>query len=144
MYPPRPKPRRTWHGLSRNQSAASEHDEQYQMPTGTWMNFGLKHVATLALGSRPSHCARKCEGMNPPHSQVSSHFGSWNPNGLLNLQKVITWDKTHWIEKFLISLENYWNLNVKNGFTWSIWLIKTQVMAKRKAMSQIVNLTPDH
>ncbi len=27
----------------------------------------------------------ECEGMNP-HSQVSSHFGSWSFNGLLNLE----------------------------------------------------------
>jgi hypothetical protein len=24
--PPRPKPRKTWHGLNRNQGAAGEHD----------------------------------------------------------------------------------------------------------------------
>jgi len=28
---------------------------------------------------------RKCERMNPTHSQVSSHFGSWSLDGLLNL-----------------------------------------------------------
>jgi hypothetical protein len=35
MYPP-PKlePRKAWHGLSKNQGVAREHDEQYQMPTG--------------------------------------------------------------------------------------------------------------
>jgi hypothetical protein len=26
---------KVWHGLSKNQGAAREHDEQYQMPTGT-------------------------------------------------------------------------------------------------------------
>ncbi len=48
--------------------------------------------------------ARECEGMNPLHSQVNSHFGSWNPNGLSNFQKVIARVKTHWIEKFLTLL----------------------------------------
>jgi hypothetical protein len=33
--PPRPKSGKTWHSLSRNQGAAGEHDEQYQMSTRT-------------------------------------------------------------------------------------------------------------
>jgi hypothetical protein len=32
---PKPEPEKTWHGLSRNQGATQEHDEQYQMPMGT-------------------------------------------------------------------------------------------------------------
>jgi len=32
--PPKLEPEKAWHGLSRNQGAAREHDEQYQMPTG--------------------------------------------------------------------------------------------------------------
>jgi hypothetical protein len=39
-------------------------------------------------------------------------FGNWSPNGLPNLQKAIAGFKTHWIEKFFISLEIYWNLDV--------------------------------
>jgi len=35
VSPPRPEPGKTWHGLSRNQGAVGEHDEQYQLPTGT-------------------------------------------------------------------------------------------------------------
>jgi len=35
ISPPRPEPGKTWHGLSRNQSDAREHDEQYQMLMGT-------------------------------------------------------------------------------------------------------------
>jgi hypothetical protein len=31
----------------------------------------------------------KCEGMNPPHSQVKSHFGNWSPNGLPNFHRMI-------------------------------------------------------
>jgi len=64
------------------------------------------NVTTQALGSRPrqglakvwakyearSHmsCSRECKkvrGNEPSHSQVSSHFGSWSPSGLLNFQK---------------------------------------------------------
>jgi hypothetical protein len=33
---------------------------------------------------------------------VNSHFGSWSPGGLPNLQRTIAKVKTHWIEKFLI------------------------------------------
>jgi hypothetical protein len=47
---------------------------------------------------------------------VSSHFGSWNPNGLSNLQRAIPWVKNNWIREFLISLENSWNIDVENGF----------------------------
>jgi hypothetical protein len=35
MYPPpRPEPRKMWHGLSRNQGTVGEHDELYQMLVG--------------------------------------------------------------------------------------------------------------
>jgi hypothetical protein len=45
--------------------------------------------------------------------------------------------KTHWIEEFLIPLEISWNLDVWNGLAWPIWTSETQIMAKRKAESQI-------
>ncbi len=86
---------------------------------------------TLALGSQPkqgfakvraktelgSHISysqecKRVQRIEPSHSQVNSHFGSWSPNGLLNFQRAIAGVKTHWIEKFLISLESSWNLNV--------------------------------
>jgi hypothetical protein len=86
-------------------------------------------VATLALGLQPmqglikvrgkseprSHisCSRECKrGNEPPHSQVSFHFGSYTPNGLPNLQRAITKVKTYWIENFLILLESSCNLDV--------------------------------
>jgi hypothetical protein len=91
----------------------------------------LNIVATLALGSRPrqgfakvwaknepgSHisCSWECKrvwGNEPPHSQVSSHLGSWSPKGLSNLQRAIARVKTNWIEEFLISLERSLNLDV--------------------------------
>jgi hypothetical protein len=52
--------------------------------------------------------------------------------------------KTPRIGVFFISLENYQNLNVENELAWSIWTSTTQVMAKRKAKSQIGSLTPNH
>jgi hypothetical protein len=47
-----------------------------------------------------------------PRFPSELHFGSWNPNGFLNLQRAIAEVKTHWIEDFLISLKTFWNLNV--------------------------------
>jgi hypothetical protein len=86
-------------------------------------------VVTLALGSRPrqrlAKVWAKCEGQEShfmlpkmwenvrewtPHSQVSSHFGSWSLDGFPNLHKVITGVKINWIEEFLISLEISWNM----------------------------------
>jgi hypothetical protein len=71
-------------------------------------------IATLALGSQSrqkltkvwaksepgSHilCSQECkrmQGNEPSHFQMSSHFGSWSPNGLPNLQKAITRVKPH-------------------------------------------------
>ncbi len=85
-------------------------------------------VATLTLASRRRQglakvrakselesyisCFRKSKrvwGNEHPHSQVSSHFGSWSPNGLPNFQKAIVGVKSHWIENFLISLKSSWN-----------------------------------
>jgi len=42
VSPSRFEPGKAWHGLSRNQGAIGEHDEQYQLPTGTWMSSGLR------------------------------------------------------------------------------------------------------
>jgi len=83
-------------------------------------------------------------GNEPSHSQVNSHFRSWGPNGLLNLQRAMTGIKTHWIEMFLISMEIFWNLNVQNGLAWPIWTFNTQVIAKRRARNQIGSLTLVH
>jgi hypothetical protein len=51
---------------------------------------------------------------------VGSHFGSWNPDELLNFQMIISRVKTHWIENFLIPLKSSWNLNVLNGLAHPI------------------------
>jgi hypothetical protein len=70
-------------------------------------------------------CFRECRRVwrnEPTHSQMGSHFGSWSPYGLLNLQGAIVGVKTHWIEKFFIKLESSWNVYVWNGLAW---LIKT-------------------
>jgi hypothetical protein len=66
------------------------------------------------------------------------------PNGLPNLQKTIAGVKIQWIEVFFISLESSKNLDVWNALSWPILTSKTQVMAKIKVDSQIVNLIIDH
>jgi hypothetical protein len=33
--PPKPEPGKTWHGLSKNQGVAREHEKQYEMLTRT-------------------------------------------------------------------------------------------------------------
>jgi hypothetical protein len=53
--------------------------------------------------SHSQECGRMW-GNEPTHSPVDSHFGSWKPNGLSNLQIAIWRFKTHWIENFLILL----------------------------------------
>jgi hypothetical protein len=44
---------------------------------------------------------------------------------------------------FFESLEISWNVDVYNGLTLLIWTSETQVMPKRRAKNQIINLTPD-
>jgi hypothetical protein len=46
------------------------------------------------------------------HFQVSSRFGSWSLDRLLNFQRAFARVKIHWIEKFLMSLEISWNIDV--------------------------------
>ncbi len=112
------------------------------------------HNPSLGLATK----ARACKGagqergpkvwesvrMNTHTPKWISIIGSWSPVGLLKLQRVIARVKTPRLVKFFISLKNYWNLDVQNGLTWPIWTSATQVMAKRRVVSQTNNLTPDH
>ncbi len=88
-----------------------------------WNNITMKlvnpprrFVKTLALGLRPRQGfarlrakgeARESHGNEPSHSQVNSHFGSWSPNGVPNLQRAISGVKTHQFEKFFVSSKTY-------------------------------------
>jgi hypothetical protein len=71
-------------------------------------------------------------------------WGLGSPPRLPKLQTWIAWIKTPCIEMFFISLEIYESVNVENGLAWAIWTSTAQVMCKRRASSQIGNLTPDH
>jgi hypothetical protein len=81
--------------LMREQMMQHEKHEEYEFGRECHdLNLGLmtKVRGLQRCGSKVksrSHIScsrecRKCEGKNP-HSQMGSHFGNWNPNGLLNL-----------------------------------------------------------
>jgi hypothetical protein len=80
----------------------------------------ISNVATLALGSQPRQrfarvkamkSVRECENEDS-HSQVSSNFGSWSPDGLPNLQRAIAKVKTPYIKELFILSESYWSVDV--------------------------------
>jgi len=84
-------------------------------PKKTSSHKQISIVTTLALGSRPrqrfakvwaKRSVKECEN-EYSHSQVSSHFGSWNPGGLPKLQRAIAKVKTPCVEEFFISSESY-------------------------------------
>jgi len=76
----------------------------------------------------------------------------------LTLPKMGTWEsfrtpetlelnckgQTSRLEVFFISLENYQSVDVENDLSWAICTSTAQVMAKRRARSQIGNLAPNH
>jgi hypothetical protein len=66
---------------------------------------------------------------------MNPHTPKWTPivgvgvtNGFPNFQNTIVRAKTHQFEKFFISSENYWNLDVYNELASPIWTSETQVM----------------
>jgi hypothetical protein len=67
-----------------------------------------------------------------------------SPPGLPKFQNPIVGVQTPQIVTFFTSLESYSNVDVENGLARTIWTSATQVMAKRKAGSQIASLTLDH
>jgi hypothetical protein len=71
----------------------------------------------------------------------------WHSHSTLGLPKLQSWIagvKKPRIGMFFISLESYENVDVENGLAWAICTSTSQVMCKRRAGSQIGNLTPDH
>jgi hypothetical protein len=108
---------------------------------------------TLALGSWPkqkhgkvqaesatheSHLhSRECEGMNPHTPKWTPMYGSWNPYGVLNLQRGISRVKTHFIKYIFYIIENILKLKCFNGLVWPILVFKAQVMAKRRSKIKV-------
>jgi hypothetical protein len=89
--------------------------------------------------------------MSQPHFEASVRMkftlpkvGTWSPLGLPQLQSSIAKVKTPRLEVFFIPVEKPWSVDVENGLAWAIWTSVAQVMAERKAGSQIGSLTPNH
>jgi hypothetical protein len=90
-------------------------------------------------------------GMSQPHfwknvrmTLTLPKWGLGSPLGLSKFQSWIARVKTLRIGIFFISLERYESVDVENELAWAIWTSSAQVMCKRRAGSQIDNLTPDH
>jgi hypothetical protein len=71
-------------------------------------------------------------------------MGTWKSSETLETSELDYRGENTSLELFIISLENYQSVDVKNGLTWAIWTSAAQVMAKRRAGSQTNNLTPNH
>jgi hypothetical protein len=82
----------------------------------------------------------KCGG----EAQHLENVRIWSPPGLPNVQSSTAKPKTPRIDVFLVSLQRSWSVDVENGLALAIWTSVAQVMGKRRAGSQIGNLTPDH
>jgi hypothetical protein len=54
----------------------------------------------------PREC-RKAWRNEHPHSQMSRHFGSWNPDGVSNFQRETSVVKTHLTKELFVSLESF-------------------------------------
>ncbi len=71
-------------------------------------------------------------------------IGTWESSGIPKTsefdcrgQNTLHWGVFHIIEKLLM-------FRCRNGLAWAIWTYVAQVMAKRRAKSQIGSLTLDH
>jgi hypothetical protein len=71
-------------------------------------------------------------------------MGTWEFFGTPETLELNCKGQTPRLEVFFISLENYQSVDVENGLSWAICTSTAQVMGKRKAKSQIGNLTPNH
>jgi hypothetical protein len=108
--------------------------------------YGNVCVATLTLGLQPRQGLAKvqakseaweshfmlrprsvgeCEGMNPHTPKWSPTLGVRVPKDSRIFRGQLYGVKTHGIEKFLIPLEIFWNLNVWNRLARPIWVLKT-------------------
>jgi hypothetical protein len=103
---------------------------------------GQKGIPGVTLHAPMS--AKECEGMNLHTPKWTPILGVGVPNGFPSLERAIAGVKIHWMEALLISLESFWNEDAWNGLSWPIWTFEMQVMAKRRAVNQIGNLTPNH
>jgi hypothetical protein len=78
----------------------------------------------------------RCEGMKLPLQELVSQWTPESSKSDYKGQKSLDWTNYYTIE--------CWNINVWNGLARPIWVLKTQVMAEKRAENQSANLTPDH
>jgi len=110
-------------------------------------------VATLTLGSRPRQKAckvvgqkeaqewKKMSGNEPSHSQGNFHCGNLEFRWTHESSKRNDRGQNPMDWKVFYIIENLLKRRCLKWVAWPIWTFKTQVMAKRKVMSQIGNLT---
>jgi hypothetical protein len=99
---------------------------------------GLRKCGPRVKPGSHISCSWECGRMwrnEPPHSQMSSHFASWSPNGLPNFQKAITRVKIHWIEEFFISLEALGTYLFKMGLHDPFGYLKHKLWPKERLKS---------
>ncbi len=96
---------------------------------------GRKHAHVMCCNPLLEECGDDTQ---------TSEMGTWESSRTLEISKFnyMGQNTLHWV--LFISLKSYRSVNVENGLAWAIWTFVTQVMAKRKAMSQINSLTIDH
>jgi hypothetical protein len=82
--------------------------------------------------------------IEPPHSQMNSHFGSWSPNRLPNLQKVIAGVKPIGLKSSLHHWKNLWTHMSKMGLHDPFGHLKHKLWPKEGSGVKFAKLTPDH
>jgi hypothetical protein len=110
-------PKKESYGKKRSNYETQSFGEECRNPS-----FGLvtkaKGVARVrakrksGVTSHTPGSVRKCEGVNPHTPKWTPMLGVGVPEGLPNLQSAIAGVKTPRFEKFFISLESYWSLDV--------------------------------
>jgi len=87
---------------------------------------------------------------NPTLKQVwgwDSHSQKWELGVLrdsCNFRARLQRSKHLALMCYLYHWKRPWSVDVENGLTWTIWTSAAQVMVKRRVVSHIGNLTPDH
>jgi len=102
-----------------------------------WSNFEGRKI-TL------KDCRNPTLGKVGECNSHSQKWETWSPPELSKTQEKIWGVKSPCIGALFMSLKRSQSVDVQNGLAWAIWTFAAQVMGKRKAGSQIDNLTSDH
>jgi len=82
-------------------------------------------------------------GNEPSHSQMSSHFGSWNLNGLFNFQKAILGVKFIGLKSSLYYWKDFETQMPKMSLHDPFGHLKHKLCPKERARNQIADLIFD-